>query len=163
MATLKPVKKIVYNELHLELFSFSVVRQILGRSLNTCLRLERQGALPRPFFVGNAPPGKQPMRYYTAHQLFELQKLKYEMGLPGEFLAIKKGTYKFWAKLRERWDYLYGCYESGKPPDSPILLEFQNHLEMRNYLMGSLRKIGIQSTAALDDFIKGLLGFRKVG
>lgn len=159
----KSVKKIVFNNLHLELFHFSTVRQILGRSLNTCLRLERVGALPAAMFVGALGKRKQPIRYYTSHQLFELQKLKYELGLPGEFLQRKQGTYKFWKILCERWEYLYSCYREGKPPDSPILLEFKNQIELRNYLMGTLRKMGIQSTAVLDEFQQQLLGFRKVG
>ena len=163
MTNQKIVKKIVFNNLHLDLFSFQTVRKILGRSLNTCLRLERLGALPAPMFVGNQGKNKKPIRYYTSHQLFELQKLKYEHGLPGEFLISKKGTYVFWKLLSDRWEYLYSCYKEGKPPDSPILLEFKNQMELRNYLMGSLRKMGIQSTAVLDEFQQQLLNFRKVG
>lgn len=158
----KITKKITYNNLNLELFSFAVIRNILGRSLNTCLRLERLGALPKPMFVGNVVKKGNPVRYYTSHQLFELQKLKYEMGLPGEFL-VRKGRYKFWEVLKERWDYLYSCYEAGIQPDSPILLEFKNQAELRNYLMGALKKMGVQSTAVLDEFQQQLLGFRKVG
>ena len=163
MTPQKIVKKIVFNNLHLDLFSFQTIRNILGRSLNTCLRLERMGALPAPMFVGSQGVRNKPVRYYTSHQLFELQKLKYEYGLPGEFLERKKGGYIFWRLLRERWDYLYGCYREGRPPDSPILLEFRNQIELRNYLMGSLKKVGVQSTAILDEFQQQLLGFRKVG
>ncbi len=152
----------MHNDLHLELFSFSHVRLILGRSLNTCMRLERVGALPRPMFVSKkSAKQKMPTRYYTGHQIFELQKLKYEFGLPGEFLLKKAGTYPFWIKLRERWDYLYSCYEKGTPPDSPILLEFANIIELRNYLMGNMRKMGVQSTALLNELQDGLLQFRK--